>query len=122
MQSQLRQLKLLQPLLQQRPSNQQSLQIVSRSTIFSSLQHHEKNCDLKFIILNRYFWLYIITATIVCDFVDDWCNFGITTNGDDNSKRGFGWMRKTPTEIENQNLEGPDKSKELNSSDKYQFC
>ena len=52
----------------------------------------------------------ILTATIVCDFVDDWCNFARTTNGDGSCKNGFGWIRKTADEIKNQHLEGPQTS------------
>lgn len=48
------------------------------------------------------------SGTIRCDFNQDWCKFAITTNGDA-AKNGFGWVRKTVKQINDQGLEGPDK-------------
>ena len=47
-------------------------------------------------------------GTIVCDFNDDWCEFGKSMTGDDKSKSGFGWIRKSSNQINDQNMEGPD--------------
>ena len=48
-----------------------------------------------------------MTGTIKCSFDADLCNWNIKTEGDDNSRHGFGWARKNSNNIESQGLEGP---------------
>ena len=47
------------------------------------------------------------TGTIRCNFDNDWCSFGHTVKGDDGSRPGLAWARKTGKQIQNQNIEGP---------------
>ena len=57
--------------------------------------------------LNFPFFCHSI-GTIVCDFNNDWCEFSKSMTGDDKSKSGFGWIRKSSNQIKDQSMEGPE--------------
>ena len=46
-------------------------------------------------------------GTIKCNFNADFCGFKATATGDNDSKAGFKWVRKTAQQVTNQHLEGP---------------
>ena len=56
----------------------------------------------------RIFYTNLFSGTIACDFDQDWCNFKIQNTGDDNSKKGFAWQRRSANSIKNNGLEGPE--------------